>query len=117
MNSHGGKPDSLESVQEQHEMPETRTFCPSELKEDILSMIERHYCAHPLIPGYSSPTPEGIRAWAVKQMYNYCVTNDLREVWAYLWGNWYQPGRWELWARSSHEQIAVLKTTMILEAQ
>ncbi len=77
MNSHGGKPDSLESVQEQHEMPETRTFCPSELKEDILSMIERHYCAHPLIPGYSSPTPEGIQAWAVKQMYNYCITNNL----------------------------------------
>ena len=47
----------------------------------------------------------------------YCVVNDLREVWAYLWGNWYRPGRWELWARSSHEKIVVLKTTMILEAQ
>ena len=96
---------------------ETQTFCPSELKEVILGMVERHYCAHPLIPGYSSPTPKGIQAWAVKQMYNYCVANNLQEVWAYLWGNWYQPGCWELWARSSHEQIAVLKTTMILEAQ
>jgi hypothetical protein len=99
------------------EKTERRTFCPDEHRRPICDIIERHYCAHPLIPGYSSPTPEGIREWAVKQIYNYCVSHDLREVWAYLWENWYRQGRWELWARSCHPQIAKLKTTMILEAQ
>jgi hypothetical protein len=94
-----------------------RTFCLPDYHEAIINMIERHYCAHPLIPGYSHPSPEGIRAWAVKQMYEYCVENDLWEVWAYLWENWYRPGRWELWARSCHPEIPVLKTTMILESQ
>jgi len=93
------------------------TFCPVEHRQPIISMIERHYCAHPLILGYSSLSPEGIREWAVKQMYSYCVDHDLREVWAYLWENWYRPGRWDLWARSCHPEIAILKTTMILESQ
>jgi adenylate cyclase len=80
-------------------------------------MMEQHYCAHPLIPGYSAPTPAGIKEWAVKEIYTFCVENDLREAWAYLWENWYQKGRWELWARSVYEEIAVLKMTMILESQ
>ena len=95
----------------------TCTFCSVEYRQPIINMMERHYCAHPLIPGYSSPTPEGIREWAVKQMYKYCVGHNLREVWAYLWENWYRPGRWELWAHSHHPEIPILKTTMILEAQ
>jgi hypothetical protein len=41
-------------------------------------------CAHPLIPGYAHPSPEGIQYWAVQQMYELCVKHDLREVWAYL---------------------------------
>ncbi|EGN95280.1 hypothetical protein SERLA73DRAFT_77294 [Serpula lacrymans var. lacrymans S7.3] len=51
-----------------------------------------------------------------KQMYQFCVVNDLREAWAYLWENWYRLGRWELWAQSYHDEIPVLKTTMILES-
>ena len=94
-----------------------RTFCPMQHRQPIIDMLECHYCAHPLIPGYSSPTPTGIREWAVKQMYNYCVEYNLREVWAYLWENWYCPGRWDLWACSSHPEIPVLKSTMILECQ
>ena len=92
-------------------------FCPEELRSTIINMIETHLCAHPLIPGYSHPSAKGIREWAVKQMYQFCVKHDLREVWAYLWGNWYRSGRWELWARSCHHEIPVLKTTMILESQ
>ncbi|KIM76280.1 hypothetical protein PILCRDRAFT_77964 [Piloderma croceum F 1598] len=68
------------------------TFCPVEHRQPIIKMLENCYCAYPLIPGYSSLTLEGIREWAVKQMYNYCVDHDLREVWAYLWENWYRPG-------------------------
>jgi hypothetical protein len=92
-------------------------FCPEELRKPIIDMVETHFCAHPLIPGYSHPSPEGIREWAVKQIYQFCVRHDLREVWAYLWENWYRPGRWELWARSYHPEIPILKTTMILESQ
>ncbi|KAL0578321.1 hypothetical protein V5O48_003668 [Marasmius crinis-equi] len=80
-------------------------------------MIGRHYCAHPMIPGYSAPIPEGIQYWAVKEMYQFCYGNDLCELWAYLWENWYCSGRWALWARSSNpNEIPRLKTTMILES-
>ncbi|KAF7333854.1 SWIM-type domain-containing protein [Mycena venus] len=93
-----------------------RTFCPSEFREPIITSMERHLNAHPLIPGYSHPSPEGIREWAVKQMYTFCFDNDLPEAWAYLWENWYRSGRWELWARSGHPQIPRLKTTMMVES-
>ena len=46
-----------------------RTFCLFEHQDAIVEMMERHFCTHPLIPGYSAPTPEGIKAWAVKQSY------------------------------------------------
>ncbi|KAJ7833625.1 hypothetical protein B0H14DRAFT_2364226, partial [Mycena olivaceomarginata] len=95
----------------------TRTFCPARYRDSILTMLEKHYCAHPLLPGYAHPSSEGIRRWAVMQMYKFCFEHGLREVWAYLWENWYRPSRWKLWARSVHEQIPVLKTTMILENQ
>ncbi|KAJ3535176.1 hypothetical protein NMY22_g6606 [Coprinellus aureogranulatus] len=104
------QPESTQSTNER------RTFCVAEHREPIITMMERHFCAHPLIPGYAPPSSEGIRSWAVAQMYAYCVKNDLREVWAYLWENWYRRGRWELWARSAHTEIPVLKTTMILES-
>ncbi|KAF7799214.1 hypothetical protein EIP86_010446 [Pleurotus ostreatoroseus] len=93
-----------------------RTFCAEEFRQPIVDMMERHFCAHPLIPGYSHPSPAGIRHWAVQQMYSYCVKHDLREVWAYLWENWYRSGRWELWARSACPEIPRLKTTMMLES-
>ncbi|KAJ7307825.1 hypothetical protein DFH08DRAFT_975430 [Mycena albidolilacea] len=93
-----------------------RTFCPSIYREPILTMMEKHYCAHPLLPGYAHPSAEGIKRWAVSQMYKFCVKHGLREVWAYLWENWYRKSRWELWARSVHPKIPILKTTMILES-
>ncbi|KAF8838873.1 hypothetical protein BDN67DRAFT_991114 [Paxillus ammoniavirescens] len=95
---------------------EKRTFCPDEFREAIVNMMEEHLCAHPLIPGYSHPSRAGIREWAVKQMHQFCTQNDLQEVWAYLWENWYCAGRWELWACSCYHEIPVLKTTMILES-
>jgi hypothetical protein len=97
--------------------PSQHTFCPAVYRDSIIEKIERHYCAHVLIPGYAQPTAAGIKRWAVQQMYNFCVKHELREVWAYLWENWYRKGRWELWARSAHQEIPVLKTTMILESQ
>ncbi|KAJ6552665.1 hypothetical protein DFH09DRAFT_925044 [Mycena vulgaris] len=93
-----------------------RAFCPAAYREPIVNMMEKHYCAHPLLPGYAEPSPEGIKRWAVMQMYKFCVEHALQEVWAYLWENWYRSSRWELWARSVHPEIPVLKTTMILES-
>ena len=95
-----------------------RIFCPLEHRDTIVTMIERHFCTHPLIPGYSAPTPEGIKAWAVKQIYEFCVLHDLPNLWAYLWENWYRCGRWELWARSGNpKEVPRLKMTMLVEGQ
>ena len=54
-----------------------------------MDMMEAHLCTHPLIPGYSHPSPDGIKEWAVKQMYQFCLKEKLPETWAYLWENWY----------------------------
>jgi hypothetical protein len=110
-NSENGEPKKAQRAKR------TSGFCSGDLREPIIKMMERHYCAHPLIPGYCEPTPEAIKHWAVQQIYNYCKKHNLRAVWAYLWENWYRAGRWELWARSVHATIPRLKTTMILESQ
>lgn len=94
-----------------------RQFCPPDLRDTVIHLIEWHFCAHPLIPGYSAPDPLSIRHWAVKQIYEFCKEHDLRELWAYLWENWYRADRWGLWARSAHAEIPRLKTTMMVEAQ
>ena len=96
---------------------ERHTFCAEEHRQPIIDMVEWHFCTHPLIPSYSHPTPTGICKWAVREIYGYCVVNDLHEVWVYLWENWYRQGRWELWAQADYEEIPVLKTTMIMESQ
>ena len=87
--------------------PGRHTFCPELYRNAIVNMMEKHYCAHPLIPGYSRPHAIGIKQWAVQSIYNFCVKHELPEVWVYLWENWYHKGRWELWARSGHEMIPV----------
>ncbi|KAJ7210775.1 hypothetical protein GGX14DRAFT_363219, partial [Mycena pura] len=93
-----------------------RGFCPLTLREGVVDRMEHHLNTHPLIPGYSHPSPTGIKEWAVRDSYTYCYENDLPELWAYLWENWYRPGRWELWARSTHDEIPRLKTTMMVES-
>ena len=115
----GQAPTSAENEESADEANNTRqTFCPLEHRDAVVNMMERHFCAHPLIPGYSAPTPEGIKAWAVKQIYEFCVDHGLPNLWAYLWENWYRRGRWELWARSANAaEIPRLKTTMMVEAQ
>jgi len=110
-------PNTLAQAEEHDTSNGPHTFCPLELRCSVVDMMERHLCAHPLIPGYSAPTPEGIKAWAVKQMYEFCHEQDLPNLWAYLWENWYRSGRWELWSRASDPKIPRLKTTMIVEAQ
>jgi len=115
----GQAPTSPENEESADEANTTRhTFCPLEHRDAVVNMMERHFCAHPLILGYSAPTPEGIKAWAVKQIYEFCVDHGLPNLWAYLWESWYRRGRWELWARSANPaEIPRLKTTMMVEAQ
>ncbi|KAJ7572692.1 hypothetical protein C8J56DRAFT_806824 [Mycena floridula] len=49
-------------------------------------------------------------------MYSFCKVRKLREVWGYMWRNWYSPLRWKLWARSScPERLSRLRTTMNVE--
>ena len=78
-----------------------RQFCPPDLCDAIIDLIEKHFCAHPLIPGYLAPDLLSIRRWAVKQTYKFCKEYDLQELWAYLWENWYQADQWGLWAQSA----------------
>jgi hypothetical protein len=108
---------TADSDEEQEKRKPRRIFCPKDLHEQIKKMMTRHQDAHPLIPGYANPTADGIRWWAVKQMYQFCERHDLPEVWAYMWGCWYRPSRWELWARSAGPTVPRLKTTMICESQ
>ncbi|KAJ3069306.1 hypothetical protein HDU98_007642 [Podochytrium sp. JEL0797] len=43
--------------------------------------------------------------------------NQLREVWAYMWNDWYRRERWPLWARSSvADTLSTKRTTMIVES-
>lgn len=39
-----------------------------DLHTNIVDMMEQHFCAHPLIPGYLAPSPEGIKEWAVGEL-------------------------------------------------
>jgi len=47
------------------------TFCPALYRDSIVNMMEKHYCTHPLIPGYARPHAIGIKQWAVQSMYNF----------------------------------------------
>ena len=98
---------------------EWHTFCPVKHHDTLVQIMEQHFCAHPLIPEYSAPMPEGIKAWAVRQIYEFFTLRDLPNLWAYLWENWYQHRRWELWEHSGNpgEIPHLLKTTMLVEAQ
>src|SRR4051794_7226321 len=62
-------------------------------------------------------TPEAINCECATEMYTWCRAHNYYRLWAYLYINWYQQGRWDLWARSANaEEIPVLKTTMIVES-
>lgn len=51
--------------EEDDSTPSRRTFCPLLYREPIINMMERHYCAHPSIPGSSPPDVKLIKQWAV----------------------------------------------------
>ena len=93
-------------------------FCPFSHWLSILCLICKHFCQHPILHEChgQSQTPQQIHHGAVLESYYHCKANNLCEVWAYLWTNWYAPGKWELWVRSSYEHaIPWKRTTMVVE--
>lgn len=94
-------------------------FCPPTHRVAILRLFAKHACQHPLLPDrHGRPrSSHDIRRDAVAEIYWHCHRNNLTEVWAYLWNNWYARDRWSLWARSSHPTcISNHRTTMMVEA-
>ena len=94
-------------------------FCPLSHRLSIIRLISKHFCQHPILRERHGETrnPQQIHRDAVLEAYYHCKANNLREVWGYLWTNWYAPGKWELWARSSYEHaIPRKRTTMLVEA-
>jgi len=94
-------------------------FCPLPHRPSILRLLVKHFCQHPLLPERHGQhqTAELIHSDSVYEAYLHCKNNNLREVWAYLWTNWYSPDKWKLWARSAHPQaIPRKRTTMVVEA-
>ena len=97
----------------------TYEFCPLPHRPSVLRLLTKHFCQHPLLPERHGQhrTAEYIHRDSVHEMYLYCKNNHLREVWGYLWTNWYTPNKWKLWARSAHPHaIPRKRTTMVVEA-
>ena len=86
----------------------------------IIVKFHIHLHQHPQIPlngtQNSLLTAQEIHYGAVKDMYDFCFKNDLAQVWAYLWNQWYTLNPWKLWAQSTDSAIYVLKTTMVVES-
>ncbi|KIL55523.1 hypothetical protein M378DRAFT_17871 [Amanita muscaria Koide BX008] len=93
-------------------------FCPTVHRKQILHLFTKHFCQHPLFPKRSQ-TEDGvwdshqIRNQAVWDMYQFCFQRGLREVWGYMWANWYSPKMWELWARSTSRFISRLLDRLV----
>ncbi|TYJ56278.1 hypothetical protein B9479_002965 [Cryptococcus floricola] len=91
-------------------------FCPQDLRRNVIDLIKKAFHAHPDIPVYGGKTADEVYVDAVKAAYFFCHKNRLPALWAYLYANWYEPGRWELWARSAHiDFLPLRKTNMMVE--
>ena len=75
-------------------------FCPLSHHLSILRIMCKHFCQHPILPECHGQmqTPKQIHHDAVLETYYHCKANNLHEVWAYLWTNWYASSKWESWA-------------------
>ena len=78
----------------------TYEFCPLPHHLPIHCLLLKHFCLHPLLPEPhgQSQTSEDIYQDSTYKMYCHCKNNNLCNIWAYLWTNWYSPAKWGLWA-------------------
>ncbi|TBU40259.1 hypothetical protein BD309DRAFT_870609, partial [Dichomitus squalens] len=95
-------------------------FCPASHRKQLLTLFTKHFCQHPFFPERhiedTAHTTESIRHRAVWEMYTFCHIRGLTEVWGYLWGSWYSPRKWVLWAHSfGSTRLSRLRTTMTVE--
>jgi hypothetical protein len=92
-------------------------FCPKDYRMTIIEKFRIHFHQHPSIPNVEGSllTADEIYKGAVNDMYRYCFSNNLSQVWAYMWNRWYMPKQWTLWARAACDAISRLKTTMVVE--
>lgn len=91
-------------------------FCPAPHRKQLLHIFTKHFCQHPLFPEQTGSFDSSeIRINAVREMYVFCHHRGLREVWGYMWTQWYAPHKWSLWARSTSPYISRLRTTMNVE--
>lgn len=73
-------------------------FCPAPHRKQLLHLFTKHFCQHPLFAECDGKwTKEKIHWEAVHDMYNFCYTHGLCEVWGYMWACWYSPKMWHLW--------------------
>lgn len=76
-------------------------FCGKEHQAVIIAKFRIHFHQHPAIPFDDDKgthfMAEEIHHGAVHDMYQYCFENDLNQVWAYMWNQWYTPKQWSLW--------------------
>jgi len=94
-------------------------FCPLPHQLPIIRLVCKHFCQHPILPEHhgQARTPSQIHRNAVLEAYYHCKANNLREVWGYLWTNWYTTDKWVSWAQSSHKHaIPWKRTTMLVES-
>ncbi|CAG8760567.1 982_t:CDS:2, partial [Gigaspora rosea] len=104
------------NVQSSNQKTNSKVFCVQFYRNIILDLVEKHLRQHMLLPTNNKEfinDPQQIRALAIKEMFEFCYTNDLFDVWCYLWNEWYRDSRWKLWATSSNSEISPLLTTMI----
>ena len=93
-------------------------FCPAAHCRQLLHLFTKHFCQHPIFPQRLNDgtwSSSQICRNAVWEMYQFCLQRGLREVWGYMWANWYSPKKWHLWARSTSDHLSRLRTTMSVE--
>ncbi|KAF9476024.1 hypothetical protein BDN70DRAFT_935408 [Pholiota conissans] len=110
-------PDWMFDKEETTSSDPNYVFCPSSHRKQLLRLFMKHFCQHPIFSERKGGplTAKQIRANAVKEMYDFCHTRGLREVWGYMWACWYTPKMWRLWARSSSPYLSRLRTTTGVE--
>ena len=93
-------------------------FCPAPHRHQFLDLFTKHFCQHSLFIDRhftESQNAKTIRLEAVHEMYMFCKTRGLAEVWGYMWACWYNSKMWKIWARSASPLISRLRTTMGVE--
>lgn len=79
----------------------------------LLSVIDRHYHAHPLIDQQHSA--EQLEELAISEIRDMLSHPSNRPLLSYLEENWYEKDLYALWGRRHSHMIALSKTTMYAE--